>query len=81
MPRIAGGKSRYLPDEHKLHGNFNFEGDDKARYQAFLHSDIYSCKSINDVALTQLQLLDEIYALIDNIGWRKVFCNKLPLLC
>lgn len=57
MTRIAGGKTRYLPKEHELHGNFDFEGNDKERYQAFLHFDIYHFKSISDATLIQLKCL------------------------
>ncbi|XP_043806360.1 flocculation protein FLO11-like isoform X2 [Manihot esculenta] len=33
MPRIAGGKARYLPAEQDLHGNFSFVGDDERTNQ------------------------------------------------
>lgn len=80
MLRITGEKAKYLPEEHELNGNFNFQGMDKERYQAFLHSNIYHCKSINDAALTQLNMFDKVYALIDNIGWRKFFAINCPML-
>lgn len=78
MLRIAGEKFRYLPEEHELHGNFDFEGTNKERYQAFLHSHIYHSKSINDVALIHLNMFDVVYTLVDNIGWRKFFEINCP---
>lgn len=80
MPRITGKKARYPSKEHELYGNFDFEGTGKERYQAFIHYDIYHCKSINDAALTQLNMFDKVYALIDNIGWRKFFAINCPML-
>ncbi|XP_043809485.1 flocculation protein FLO11-like isoform X2 [Manihot esculenta] len=39
MPRIAGGKARYLPAEQDLHGNFSFVGDDEVL--SFHHDRVY----------------------------------------
>lgn len=60
MLRIASGKAKYLPEDHKLHSNFNFEGINKERYQAFLHSDIYHCKCVDVAALKQLIMFNEV---------------------
>lgn len=71
MPGIAGRKARFLPEVHELNGNFNFEGTDKERYQAFLYANIYLYKCVDDTALKQLNIIDKVYKLIDNIGRRK----------